>query len=130
MNRWRRGELAPATDAPDTGERIDPLVDTDGAIIEHILSGQLTHPVEYVQDRDEWVLVLEGSAMLDIEGEPTTVSAGEWLLLPATTRHRLLRTDPGTRWLAVHLDRAQRLDDSDGDAGASRARQRQQQQQQ
>jgi len=46
--------------------------------------------------------VLAGRAALDVDGEQIDLFDGEWLLLPAGVRHRLLRTSPGTSWLAVH----------------------------
>jgi cupin 2 domain-containing protein len=98
-----RGRLAPAASAPSDGERIDTLV-ASGVTIEHILSGRLDSPISYRQDRDEWVVVLEGSAELEIAGDVVALAAGDWILLPATTPHRVLRTNPGTRWLAVHFD--------------------------
>jgi quercetin dioxygenase-like cupin family protein len=98
-----RGHLAPASAAPATGEQIDVLVRRGGAVIEHILSSAAAEPADYDQDHDEWVLVVEGSATLDVDGERVDLAAGDWLLLPARRRHRVLATAAGTRWLAVHL---------------------------
>jgi mannose-6-phosphate isomerase-like protein (cupin superfamily) len=75
------------------------------ARVEHIVSGRLEAPVDYDQDDDEWVLVLAGSAEIEIHGEVLDLAAGDWLLLPARTPHRLLSVEPGTRWLAVHARR-------------------------
>lgn len=49
-------------------------------------------------------MVLAGAAVLDVEGERLTLSPGEWLFLPSGVAHGVLRTEPGTSWLAVHLD--------------------------
>jgi cupin 2 domain-containing protein len=98
-----RGRLAPAATAPARGERIDVLVERGGTVIEHILSSAAVEPVAYDQDHDEWVLVVEGSATLEVEGAPVDLAAGDWLLLRAHQRHRVLATSAGTRWLAVHL---------------------------
>ena len=57
--------------------------------------------VEYDADVDEWVVVLAGSATLVVEGERLELRVGDWVLLPAGTRHTLARTEPGTHWLAV-----------------------------
>ena len=50
--------------------------------------------------------VLAGSAGVLFEGEaePRTLRAGDHLLIPAHTRHRVAWTDPDrdTIWLAVH----------------------------
>jgi cupin 2 domain-containing protein len=77
--------------------------DSRGVTIEHILSSAEVDRVDYDQERDEWVVVLEGGATLDIEGDTVRLAAGDWLLLPAHRRHRVTATEPGTRWLAVHL---------------------------
>ena len=71
--------------------------------MEQILSGELEEPPDYRQDQDEWVVVLSGSATLDVDGERLELGAGDWVLLPAGTPHRLARTERGTTWLAVHL---------------------------
>ncbi len=95
------GRLAPTDEAPADGERSTVLADAHGFRVEQILSGRLAAPQEYVQDHDEWVVVLAGGAVLEVEGAEHDLVAGDWWLLPAGTPHRLLRTDPGTSWLAV-----------------------------
>ena len=72
-----------------------------GFRVEQILSGRLVTPQEYAQDHDEWVVVLAGGAELEVEGVAHQLTAGDWWLLPAGTRHRLVRAEPGTNWLAV-----------------------------
>jgi cupin 2 domain-containing protein len=78
-----------------------------GATIEHIVSSATVEPIDYDQDRDEWVVVLEGAATLAVDvpdgTETVDLAAGDWVLLPARWRHRVVRTTTGTRWLAVHL---------------------------
>jgi mannose-6-phosphate isomerase-like protein (cupin superfamily) len=73
------------------------------AVVEEILSGRLDGPVDYVQDQDEWVVVLEGGAVLEVGAEHVELDPGDWVLLPAAVPHRLVETTPGTRWLAVHV---------------------------
>jgi mannose-6-phosphate isomerase-like protein (cupin superfamily) len=87
------------------GERVDVVHAGGGTTIEHILSAAGVRSDVYDQDHDEWVVVLEGSAILDVEGEPVPLEAGDWLLLPAHRRHQVTSTAAGTRWLAVHLPR-------------------------
>jgi cupin 2 domain-containing protein len=59
----------------------------------------------YDQDEGEWLVVLTGAARLRIEGdsEPRSLAPGDFLDLPAHTRHRVEWTDPTvpTVWLAV-----------------------------
>ena len=103
MNGVVRGRLAPAHAAPESGEHVETLVDGGGVVIEHILSGRVAAPVAYDQDHDEWVLVLDGSAVLEVDHETVRLGPGDWLLLPRATPHRLLETQPGTRWIALHF---------------------------
>ncbi|MEX1009694.1 MAG: cupin domain-containing protein [Acidimicrobiia bacterium] len=104
MSPVKRGHLLSASDAPATGERTDAIARVRNLVVEQILSGHV-EPVEYDQDEDELAVVLDGAAVLDVEGERVELSAGEWVFLPARTRHRLLHTEPGTNWLTVKLYR-------------------------
>jgi len=91
-------------------ERFETIVERSGARIERIISyGQSTPEGEwYDQVQDEWVLLISGSAELLIEGEiePRQLGPGDYLLLPARCRHRVVRTDRDekTIWLAIHLN--------------------------
>lgn len=100
--RDRSGRLASGEAAPARGEDVIELATVQGAHVEQILSGRVTTPVDYLQDHDEWVMVLEGTAVVDLEGAPVAMAAGDWILLPANQPHRLTSVEPGTTWLAVH----------------------------
>jgi cupin 2 domain-containing protein len=78
------------------------LVDTPAVLVEQILSSASASDELYVQERDEWVVVLEGAAVLEVEGVTTELTVGDWIVLPAGVAHRVVRTEPGTNWLAVH----------------------------
>lgn len=62
----------------------------------------------YDQDKDEWVILLKGSADLLIEGEtvPISLKPGDHVHFPAHKKHRVERTDPNseTIWLALHYE--------------------------
>ena len=73
------------------------------AFIEQILSGRLEGPADYLQEQDEWVVVLAGAATLEVGGETVQLEARDWLFLPSGLPHRLVETEPGTSWLAVHV---------------------------
>ncbi|HZD65186.1 MAG TPA: cupin domain-containing protein [Acidimicrobiales bacterium] len=98
-----RGRLASSDTAPATGERVAEVVRLGPVLVEEIVTGTLPSPQAYRQEQDEWVLLLEGAAVLEVEGEPLDLSAEEWVLLPAGTPHRLLEARPGSRWLALHV---------------------------
>ena len=97
----RGGRLSDGTAAPTHGERTIALADGHGFIVEQILSGQLSAPVDYLQEHDEWCVVLDGEALLEVDGTPHALARGDWLLLPAKVPHRLVRTEGGTNWLVV-----------------------------
>jgi cupin 2 domain-containing protein len=99
----RRGSLSGAGEGPELGEEVRRLLSLRGLLVEEILSGRLEGPVDYEQEPDEWVVLLAGHARLAVGGETIALSAGDWLFLPSGLPHTLLETEPGTRWLAVHL---------------------------
>ena len=90
-------------------ELVEPLVETPSFRLERIVSaGQAIPPgAWYDQDRDEWVVLLSGSARLQFDGEPAarTLRPGDYLLIPAHRRHRVEATDQSdkTAWLALHF---------------------------
>jgi cupin 2 domain-containing protein len=98
-----RGRLADPAETPERGERADEIVRHRNLVVEQILSGTLDGPADYVQDQDEWVVLVAGAAVLEVDGERLDLRARDWVLLPAGTPHRLVSTEPGTEWLAVHL---------------------------
>ena len=98
-----RGRLRPPTAAPAMGEQVEALASGPGWRIEQILSGRLAAPVEDLLDHEEWVVVLAGAATLDIDGVGESLAAGDWLRVRPGVPHRVVSTQPGTSWLAVHL---------------------------
>jgi cupin 2 domain-containing protein len=99
----RTGRLLPATSAPAAGERIEPIFARHGVVVEQILSGSSTTRHDYLQDTDEWVVVLDGAAVVEVAGERLALAAGDWAFLPAGVPHSVIETRAGTNWLAVHL---------------------------
>jgi cupin 2 domain-containing protein len=87
---------------PASGEAFHRLAEVGATRIEHIVSSDTPDPGEQVQAWDEWVVLLRGAARLDLGGVPVDLGAGDWLLIPAGTRHRVLWTEAGTHWIAVH----------------------------
>lgn len=92
--------------APATGdERVERLFAASGVRIERIVSNRHRSPdgYWYDQDDDEFVVVIAGEATLELaDGRTKAMSAGDWLLIPAHTGHRILCTDERTIWLAIH----------------------------
>jgi cupin 2 domain-containing protein len=90
-------------------ELIECIFKRDNIQIERIISKGHITPAEqwYDQDGDEWVMLIQGQAIILYEKDHQTfhLNAGDYLLIPAHTRHRVEWTTPGlhTIWLAVHL---------------------------
>ena len=88
-------------------EIFDRLVDGDGIHIERIISKGHSSPESgwYDQDKNEWLIVLKGEAILLFADEsPVNLKTGDFIDIPAHKKHRVEWTDPGTEtiWLAVH----------------------------
>jgi cupin 2 domain-containing protein len=103
MNRLCTPNFFNAPTPPTHGERFDTLLTHRNLVIERIVSGADIQPVEYVQPQDEWVLLVQGAAIMDVAGTRTVLGAGDYLFLPAGTPHRVESCEPGTLWLAIHL---------------------------
>jgi cupin 2 domain-containing protein len=88
--------------APSSGERFEKLLESDHLTIETIVSSDTPETTLYDQDHDEAVLLLEGCATLWIDGRTITMKPGDFLLIPAHKPHKVLKTEPETRWLAIH----------------------------
>ena len=73
--------------------------------IERIVSHGHVSPPGFWYDQDDWeyVAVLQGSAQLETKSEHFTMNAGDWVLIPAHERHRVIytSTEPPCVWLAV-----------------------------
>lgn len=90
-----------------SSEVFEKLAGKGQVTIERIISKGQTSPESgwYDQQQNEWVIVLKGAATLTFEdGAEVHLSSGEYLDIPAHTKHKVSWTDPEveTIWLAVH----------------------------
>ena len=88
-------------------EVFEHLVDTSKVKIERIISKGHQSPESgwHDQDKNEWVMLLKGEAVLLFEDKSTaTLKAGDYINLVAHTKHKVKWTTPEseTIWLAVH----------------------------
>lgn len=88
-------------------ESIENLVQSKDMKIERIISRGHTSPKSgwYDQPRNEWVIVLQGKAIISFEtGKEIILEAGNYLNIPAHTKHKVSWTNPETEtiWLAIH----------------------------
>ncbi|MCL7422180.1 MAG: cupin domain-containing protein [Methylobacter sp.] len=90
-------------------ELFECLLERDNVHIERIVSRGHVTPEGYWYDQafDEWVMLLQGQAVICYERDQARIAlkAGDYLLIPAHTRHRVKWTAPDTDcvWLAIHL---------------------------
>ena len=89
-------------------EFVQTLASTPDFRIERIISRGHASPPDfwYDQDHHEWVLLVQGAARLQLEGDEQMLelSPGDHVIIPAHRRHRVEWTTPNepTLWLAVH----------------------------
>jgi cupin 2 domain-containing protein len=92
-----------------SNELFECIIKKDNVLVERIVSNGHVTPAGqwYDQKGDEWVILLQGQATLLFEKNQQLINLipGDYLLIPAHTRHRVEWTLPdfNTLWLAVHL---------------------------
>jgi cupin 2 domain-containing protein len=101
------GNLFAALPTQLSAEHFETLAAASGFRIDRIVTYGHSSPESdwYDQQDNEWCLLLRGAARLVFEaGEEVELAPGDWLDIPAHTRHRVSWTAPGveTIWLAVH----------------------------
>ena len=88
---------------PKKGEEFTTLLKHKNIKIIRIVSSNDFKSIEYCQDEDEWVVLLEGKATLRVGQKEVTLIKGESLFISAKTPHQILEMESGTVWLAVHI---------------------------
>ena len=91
------------TITPQTNENFTTLLEHKNIKINRIVSSDNVEPIEYIQEEDEWLVLLEGEATLRIENEEKKLSKGDTLFIPKKVPHNVLKTKAGTIWLTVHI---------------------------
>ena len=93
---------------PDSLEKeiFERLVNSKHVKIERIISKGQQSPESgwYDQEENEWVMVLEGEAILSFDNRTSVhMHAGDFVNIPSHSKHRVDWTDPDkeTIWLAV-----------------------------
>ena len=88
-------------------EVFELLAGNGGVTIERIISKGQKSPESgwYDQEKNEWVMVLKGKAVLSFEDQASVqLNEGDFINIPAHKKHKVAWTDPDneTIWLAVH----------------------------
>ena len=104
----RRGTLFRNIPAQLPEEIFHTICRSDNVTIERIVSRGHASPEGfwYDQDKNEFILIVQGSAGIKLENESEMVvlTTGDYLDICAHVKHRVEWTDPAgdTIWLAVH----------------------------
>ena len=88
---------------PQNGETFTTLLEHKNIKINRIVSSDILDEKVYVQEENEWLVLLEGEATLLLGNEERKLAKGDTLFIPSKTPHRILRTKSGTVWLTVHI---------------------------
>jgi len=88
---------------PNIGEEFTTLFENKNIQIVKIVSSDKVEPKEYCQKENEFVFLLEGEATLEIDGKNKTLKKGDYIYIPSNTLHRVIKTQKGTLWLAIHF---------------------------
>ena len=95
-------------------ELFTTLLEAENVRIERIVSHGHVSPADfwYDQPQHEWVVVLKGAARLRFEDALIEMKPGDFMNIPAHTKHRVEWTTPDepTIWLAVHYGGGNRAD--------------------
>ena len=77
-------------------ELFTPLLKTPEVYIERIISHGDQSPDGFWYDQltSEWVIVLKGAARIEFENKTVEMGTGDYLDIPAHTRHRVAWTMP------------------------------------
>lgn len=89
-------------------EFFEKIIETENFTLERIVSDGHSSPKDfwYDQDRNEFVILLSGSATIKyFDGEIFNLNPGDYLIIPAHQKHRVEKTSETekTIWLAIHF---------------------------
>ncbi len=92
---------------PEIGEISERLYENKNIFIEKIISSDKQEKKLYNQNYDEWIILMEGEALLQIDKKEVILKKGDFLLIEKNTPHRVVKTTSGTLWLCVHMTEKQ-----------------------
>ncbi len=87
-------------------EYFDTLMEHPLLKIVRIFSNSVQDGQWYDQDHDEWVVLLEGEAVLAFEDQIQALVKGDYVLIEAHQKHRVKSTSADALWLAIYLKKA------------------------
>ncbi len=90
---------------PTSGsEDLNELFSNKKVTINRIVSNQLENGSWYEQQEDEWLVLLEGEAILEMDEALISLKKGDTLYIPAFKLHRVQKTSSNTLWLTIHFN--------------------------
>ena len=103
----KRNIFSKPENTKDVPEVFETIFKNRDILIERIITnGSLKTPGEwYDQEKDEWVILIQGSAIIEFKsGKIANLMKGDYILIPAHTKHRVNQTseNPNCIWLTIH----------------------------
>lgn len=85
-------------------EHFSTLLKTENIHIEKIVSNGQTSSKWYEQEKDEWVVLIDGEAtLLFYDKSELKLKKGEYVYIPKMKKHKVTYTSSPAIWLAVHF---------------------------
>lgn len=89
---------------PKVGEeQIETLLSQNKVTINRIVSNTVNNSQWYDQDEDEWLVLLEGEAILSFEDEEIGLTKGDTYYIVRHRKHTVKKTSNDALWLTVHI---------------------------
>jgi cupin 2 domain-containing protein len=89
--------------SPLTGENFSEILNCENVIIERIVSSNKPDSTIYNQEQNEWVILLQGEAKLELNNEIINLNSGDYIFIPRYTPHQVISTSDQCVWLAIHI---------------------------
>lgn len=95
-------EAIPLLDANE--EFFETILSHKNISVERIVSKGFKNGAWMLQNHDEWVVLLEGDALLEFNDRNIALKSGDCIFIKAHEAHRVLSTSEHALWLAIHFN--------------------------
>ncbi len=87
---------------PDGHELFETLYEKEGIRIEKIVSNSASYEEWFDQEQHEFVLLIEGEAVLEFENEKCVhLKSGDWIVIEPHQKHKVKETSENALWVCV-----------------------------
>ncbi|MDO5725658.1 MAG: cupin domain-containing protein [Tissierellia bacterium] len=83
-------------------ERVSKLFENEKILIEKINSN-CAPSGPYNQEQDEWIVLIRGAAVIELEGEKIALEKGDSFFIAKNRAHKVLKTTDDALWLTVFI---------------------------